>query len=751
MITGISGSGKSSLAFDTLYAEGQRRYVESLSAYARQFLGLMEKPDVDNIEGLSPAISIEQKTTHRNPRSTVGTVTEIYDYLRLLFARIGRPFCYSCGKPVQQQTVQQIVDSVLSFPKGEKIIVLSPQVRGRKGEHGHVFEKARRDGFVRVRVNHQVQDLSEKIILDKNKRHSIEIVVDRLILNDDIKSRLTDSIELALSRGKGIVFIECVSTHQQHLFSQQLACPFCEISFEELTPRMFSFNSPYGACPSCDGLGIKKDIDPNLVVPNTNLSLFEGCIKPIGSQPRGSWYSACLKSLSKIYLFDFSTPWKKLNDRTQRVLLFGTDNKQVKIKYHSEKFKGEFTTGFEGVIPNLRRRYHQTQSLNIRNWIEEFMSEHSCEDCKGTRLRKESRSVRLGGLTMDKLTSMSVEEVANFFNHLKLTKNESKIAEQILKEIRQRLGFLFNVGVGYLTLNRTAGTLSGGEAQRIRLATQIGSQLVGVMYILDEPSIGLHQRDNQRLIKTLSRLRDLGNTILVVEHDQEMMESADLIVDLGPGAGIHGGEIVAIGSPTEVKKNKKSLTGQYLSHKKSIPIPKKRRKGNGNWLTISGASGNNLKNIAVKFPLGKMICVTGVSGSGKSTLINRTLFPALAEKLSNAHSKPLSFQSIKGTNFIDKVISIDQSPIGRTPRSNPATYTGVFTFIRELFAKLPDAKMRGYKPGRVSFNVMGGRCEVCQGDGVKKIEMHFLPDVYVTCEICEGKRYNRETLEIQYK
>lgn len=751
VITGISGSGKSSLAFDTLYAEGQRRYVESLSAYARQFLGLMEKPDVDNIEGLSPAISIEQKTTHRNPRSTVGTVTEIYDYLRLLYARIGKPYCYRCGRPVERQSVQQIVDTILAFPEGERIMILSPQVRGRKGEYKDVFERAKRDGFIRVRVDGSIMDLSKPIRLDKNKQHSIEIVIDRLVVKKSVKDRLTDSIELALSRGDGIVFIERVDVKKLQLFSQHFACAFCEVNFDELAPRLFSFNSPYGACPNCDGLGFKKDIDPELIVPDESKSLLDGCVKPIGSQPKGSWYSAYLKSLSRAYNFRFTTPWKRLNPEAQQILLYGSKGEKVKIEYYSERFRGEFESEFEGVIPNLKRRYLQTKSQGIRAWIEQFMSEHACEECHGARLKKEALSVKIGNFSIAEVTALSIADALQFFENLQLTQTEQHIARQIFKEVKSRLNFLASVGVNYLTLNRTAGTLSGGEAQRIRLATQIGSQLVGVMYILDEPSIGLHQRDNMRLIETLVNLRDLGNTILVVEHDREMMESADVIVDLGPGAGIHGGELVAVGTQEEIIREKKSLTGQYLGNKKKIHVPKRINKGNGKTLQIIGAEGNNLKKVNAEFPLGRMICVTGVSGSGKSTLINRTLYPVLVQKLTKSQAYPLKYQSIEGTEHIDKVISIDQSPIGRTPRSNPATYTGLFTYIRDLFAQLPESKMRGYKPGRFSFNVMGGRCEVCQGDGVKKIEMHFLPDVYVTCEICNGKRYNRETLEIHYK
>lgn len=750
VITGLSGSGKSSLAFDTIYAEGQRRYVESLSAYARQFLGLMEKPDVDNIEGLSPAISIEQKTTSKNPRSTVGTVTEIYDYLRLLFARIGVPFCYRCGKPIQRQTVQQIVDTVLKLPEGTKFQVLAPLVRGRKGEYREVFEEARREGFVRVRVDGEIFDLSSPPKLDKNKKHNIEVVVDRLIASPKIKNRLTDSIETALNLSGGLVIISQIDGPEQ-TYSEQFACVDCGVSYEEIAPRMFSFNSPYGACPACNGLGNVRELDPTLIVPDPNLSINEGAIEPWG-EGRESWYFSHLRSLAYHYGFSLDTPWKDLPESIRRIILYGTD-REIKIRYTSSsgRVSAEFMHQFEGVIPNLARRYRQTSSSYIREWIESYMNTRPCEACKGSRLRPESLAIKINGLSIADVTRMSIKQALEFFENLQLTERELAIAHQILKEIKQRLTFLINVGLDYLTLDRTAATLSGGESQRIRLATQIGSQLMGVLYILDEPSIGLHQRDNRRLINTLLRLRDLGNTVIVVEHDRETIESADHVIDLGPGAGEDGGHVVATGPPEQIKNEPRSITGKYLSGEKYIPVPKTRRKGNGRFLILKGARGNNLKNIDVKIPLGMFVCVTGVSGSGKSTLINETLYRALKRELYRSKETPLPYDAIEGLENIDKVVDIDQSPIGRTPRSNPATYTGTFTPIRDLFARLPESKVRGYKPGRFSFNVKGGRCEACEGDGIIKIEMHFLPDVYVTCEACKGKRYNRETLEIKYK
>ena len=750
VITGLSGSGKSSLAFDTLYAEGQRRYVESLSSYARQFLGLMEKPDMDYIEGLSPAISIEQKAAARNPRSTVGTVTEIHDYLRLLYAHVGKPHCWKCDKPIQRQTVQQIVDTISKFEIGSKIYVLAPVVRGRKGQHKGVFEEVRKEGFLRVRVDGLIHPLDQKLKLEKNKKHSIEVVIDRLVLEGDYLERLTESVELSLKIGSGLTIIHELPKND-HLFSEHFACPHCEVSMEEISPRMFSFNSPYGACPHCDGLGSHMDIDPDLVVPDKSKSLIQGAIAPLGEQPRGNWYGSILKSLSKYYNFKFTTPWYKLDTDIRTILLKGTGSAKVKMEYSSERWSGTYTGGWEGAIPNLMRRYKQTKSNHIRDWIEQFMRMRACPKCDGSRLKPESRAVTLDSKSLGEISSYSIKNIKTFFSNLRLGVNEATIAEQILKEVQERLTFLVDVGLDYLTLDRSATTLSGGEAQRIRLATQIGSQLVGVLYILDEPSIGLHPRDNSRLLNSLKKLRDLGNSIIVVEHDQETMESADQLIDIGPGAGEHGGEIIFSGPPNKILKAKDSITGQYLSGIRFISIPEERREGNGKLLSISGASGNNLKKIDVMFPLGKMIVVTGVSGSGKSTLVNETIFPILSKELNNARAYPLSFDSVEGLEYLDKVIEIDQKPIGRTPRSNPATYTGVFTFIRDLFSQLPDSKIRGYKPGRFSFNVKGGRCESCEGDGIIKIEMNFLPDVYVTCEVCKGNRYNRDTLEIKYK
>ena len=750
VITGLSGSGKSSLAFDTIYAEGQRRYVESLSSYARQFLGLMEKPDMDAIEGLSPAISIEQKATARNPRSTVGTVTEIHDYLRLLYAHIGKPHCWDCGKRIQKQTVQQIVDTISKFKSGTKMHILAPLVRGRKGQHKGIIEEIKKDGFLRVRVDGNIMTVDDKIILNKNKTHTIEVVVDRLIMKKGIHDRLTESIELALKIGKGLIVVNELP-NKKHLFSEHFACPDCELSMEELVPRMFSFNSPYGACSKCDGLGSHMEVDPNLVVPDKYKSLIQGAIAPLGEQPRGNWYGSILKSLSRHYNFNFTTPWIKMNKDIRQVLLYGTGDHKFKMQYNSERWSGTYTGGWEGAINNLMRRYTQTKSTGIREWIEQFMSMRPCSDCGGARLKKEILSVKIHDKDIGDISSMSIQDLSAFFRQLSLSKMERDIANQILKEVQQRLLFLVNVGLSYLTLDRAAASLSGGEAQRIRLATQIGSQLMGVLYILDEPSIGLHPRDNNRLLNTLKSLRDIGNSILIVEHDQETIEEADYVIDLGPGAGKYGGEVTFAGPPNRLVKSKKSLTGQYISGIKQIQLPKNRRTYVTNTLSLKGASGNNLKSINVDLPLGRFIAVTGVSGSGKSTLVNETLFPLLSKELNRARAYPLAYDEIDGIHYLDKVVNIDQKPIGRTPRSNPATYTGVFNFIRDLFAKLPESKIRGYKPGRFSFNVKGGRCESCEGDGIIRIEMNFLPDVYVTCEICKGKRYNRETLEIKYR
>ena len=752
VITGLSGSGKSSLAFDTIYAEGQRRYVESLSSYARQFLGIMEKPDVEYIEGLSPAISIEQKGTSKNPRSTVGTVTEIYDYLRLLFARIGIPYCYNCGKRVEKQTVQQIVDAILNLPDGKRIHILSPIVRGRKGEYRESLKEIQKKGFVRVRIDGNVTELDKLPKLVKNKKHNIEIVVDRLVIKPEIKDRLTDSVETALHLSNGLIFVDVIGAEMQ-TFSEQFACVDCEISYEELTPRMFSFNSPYGACQSCHGLGTQMDIDPEMVVPNISKSLAQGAMEPIGGQPRGNWFSSILKSVAKEYKFDFVTPWRDLSEEAKDILLYGSGNNEITVTYvHSNgKAKGEYQTKFEGVIPNLHRRYNQTGSASIRQWIEKFMSIKACPLCLGSKLKKESLAVRIGKLNIQDVTSMPIKGAYNFIRSLKLNKTDTEIANQIIGEVKGRLKFLINVGLDYLSLDRRSSTLSGGESQRIRLATQIGSQLMGVLYILDEPSVGLHQRDNLRLINALRKLRDMGNTVLVVEHDREIIEAADWVVDMGPGAGKNGGFVVAEGTPAAIKRSTKSITGKYLSGVKKIVIPKKRREHNGRALYIKGASGHNLKKVDIMIPLGTFTAVTGVSGSGKSTLINETLYPALMKEIYSTKSHPLSHTAIEGMKYVDKVVDIDQSPIGRTPRSNPATYTGTFTYIRELFSNLAESKIAGYKPGRFSFNVKGGRCESCEGDGVKKIEMHFLSDVYVQCEVCEGKRYNRETLEIRYK
>jgi len=749
VITGLSGSGKSSLAFDTIYAEGQRRYVESLSAYARQFLGLMEKPDVDYIDGLSPAVSIEQKSTSRNPRSTVGTVTEIYDYYRLLFARIGQLHSPVTGKPLQKQTVQQIVDTILKWPEKTRIQVLAPVVSGRKGEYKELFNQFRRDGFVRVRVDGEMRMLDEEIELDKKKKHDVDLVIDRLVIDPSIQKRLTESVELALKQAEGILFINKVDSGGDVMFSEHYYDPATGKSYDEPAPRLFSFNSPFGACPQCDGLGVLTQIDPGLIVPDDNLSIQQGAIKVLNARNEG-WQFEMIQNLARQYNFAMDKSWKKLPENARHMIMYGVDEK-VKFIYKRKNGYVEWESSYEGIIPNLERRYKQTSSMHVRRWIESFMNNIPCHECKGARLKPEALAVTLNGKNIDELTSLSIGQSMRFFKELKLTTQQKKIAHQILKEVRERLEFLVNVGLEYLTLNRAAGTLSGGEAQRIRLATQIGAQLVGVLYILDEPSIGLHQRDNAKLIRTLKKLRDLGNTVLVVEHDKETMEAADYIIDLGPRAGRHGGEVVVAGTPKQVARSAKSLTGHYLAGKAHIPVPETRRAGNGKFLDILNAEGNNLKGVTGRFPLGKFICVTGVSGSGKSSLVNETLFAALARHFYGSKKNPLKHGDIKGLKHLDKVIDLDQSPIGRTPRSNPATYTGLFTPIRDLFSQLPEAKIRGYKPGRFSFNVKGGRCEACEGDGLKKIEMHFLPDVYVQCEVCKGTRYNRETLEIKYK
>ncbi|MCC6964456.1 MAG: excinuclease ABC subunit UvrA [candidate division Zixibacteria bacterium] len=750
VITGLSGSGKSSLAFDTIYAEGQRRYVESLSAYARQFLGLMEKPDIDFIDGLSPAISIEQRSASKNPRSTVGTVTEIYDYLRLLFARAGEPHCYVCGAKIAQQTVSQIVDAVMAYPENSRIQILAPLVRGRKGEHREIFEEIKKQGFTRLRVDGETFEIDAEIKLDKNKKHTIEVVVDRLVVKPGITTRLADSIETAIKLTSGVVGV-LQGSEEPRIFSTHYGCPNCDISFEELSPRMFSFNSPYGACTGCSGLGHKMEVDPDRVVPDPYLSINDGAIHPWRAD-MSNWYRVMLRGVAERYGFKFTTPFKDLTKEQQQAVLYGTD-KELTFRYESRegRHKGEYRGKFEGVIPNLERRYRQTESSGIRQWIETYMSMSPCQVCKGSRLKREATSVYVSCESIATVTAMSVKRAHKFFHTLTLTPKQATIAKQILKEVRERLGFLINVGLDYLTLDRMASTLSGGEAQRIRLATQIGSRLVGVLYILDEPSIGLHQRDNERLLNTLMELRDLGNTVLVVEHDRDTIERADWVIDLGPGAGIHGGQVVAAGTPKAIVKNPKSLTGQYLSRRRSIHVPAHRRSGNGKTVSLRGARGNNLKEVDIEIPLGIFTCVTGVSGSGKSTLINETLYRIMARHFWDAKHEPLPYKSVNGLEHLDKVIDIDQSPIGRTPRSNPATYTGTFTFIRDLFAQLPESKIRGYLPGRFSFNVRGGRCEACQGDGIIKIEMHFLPDVYVPCEVCRGERYNRETLEVKYK
>jgi len=749
VITGLSGSGKSSLAFDTIYAEGQRRYVESLSAYARQFLEQMEKPDVDTIEGLSPAISIEQKTTSKNPRSTVGTVTEIHDYLRLLFARAGRPHCYQCGKEIHSQTIQQIVDQVMALPPGTRLQLFSPIIRGRKGEYRKEFDYLRKGGYARVRVNGAVRDLSEEIVLDKNKKHTIEVLVDRLVVKEGAGKRLADSLATALNLSEGIVKVE-VGGGEDLVFSEKFACVDCGISYPEISPRMFSFNNPYGACPQCDGLGTTNYFDPDLIIPDQEVSIREGAVIPW--QGRNSMYfHQTLQSLADHYHIDLYTPFKNLPAKVQKVLLYGSNGEQIKFHYEREDRRHYYYRDFEGIIPNLERRYRETDSEIIREEMEKYMNIRPCPACQGARLRKESLSVKVGGLSIHEIAEKSIRQALEFFAHLDLNAREREIARRILKEISERLGFLLNVGLDYLTLARSSATLSGGESERIRLATQIGSGLVGVLYILDEPSIGLHQRDNARLLSTLKKLRDLGNTILVVEHDQETILESDYVLDLGPGAGVHGGELVFKGTPRDLLQSESSLTGKYLSGKLKIPLPQRRRKSREKFLTLIGASENNLKDITVKIPLGLFTCVTGVSGSGKSTLILDTLYRALAQRIYHSKEKPGKVREIQGLSEIDKVIEIDQSPIGRTPRSNPATYTGLFTPIRDLFAQLPESRARGYSAGRYSFNVKGGRCEACGGDGIIKIEMHFLPDIYVTCEVCRGKRYNRETLEVQYK
>ena len=753
VVTGLSGSGKSSLAFDTIYAEGQRRYVESLSSYARMFLGQMEKPDVDYIDGLSPAISIDQKTTSKNPRSTVGTVTEIYDYLRLLWARVGTPHCPVCGKEIRQQTIDQIIDQVLELPEGSRIQILAPVVRSRKGEYQKVFEDARRSGYVRVRVDGSIYDLSEEIKLEKNKKHNIEIVVDRLVVRSDVRQRLTDSVETASGLAGGLVIANVLSEDRDILFSQNYACEDCGVSIEELTPRMFSFNNPYGACPTCTGLGSQLKVDPALIIPDENKSILEGAIQAAGwNNIRGDGISRMyFDALAKKYRFKLTTPWRELSDQVKDIILYGTKGDKLELHYDQPRGKGVLHQPFEGICNNLQRRYSETQSDASRRELEECMSQCPCPACQGKRLKMESLAVTVGGINIYELTTKSVVEALDFVDHLTLTKTQSMIADRILKEIRSRLGFLRSVGLEYLTLSRSAATLSGGESQRIRLATQIGSSLMGVLYILDEPSIGLHQRDNDKLLDTLRRLRDLGNTLIVVEHDEDTMRSADYIIDVGPGAGVHGGHIVASGTPEEVMANPASLTGQYLSGKRYIAVPKARRAGNGHSLTIRGAAENNLKDIDVTIPLGTLTCVTGVSGSGKSSLVNEILYKRLGADLNRMKCRPGKHRDIEGEEWLDKVICIDQSPIGRTPRSNPATYTGVFNDIRDLFASTPEAKARGYGSGRFSFNVRGGRCEACSGDGLIKIEMHFLPDIYVPCEVCKGKRYNRETLEVRYK
>ena len=753
VMTGVSGSGKSSLAFDTIYAEGQRRYVESLSSYARMFLGQMDKPDVDYIEGLSPAISIDQKTTSKNPRSTVGTVTEIYDYLRLLWARAGTPHCPNCGKEIRQQTIDQIIDQVLALPEGTRIQVMAPVIRGKKGEHAKVFEDAKRSGYVRARVDGSLYELDEEIKLEKNKKHSIEIIVDRLIIRPDIRQRLTDSVETAAKLSGGLVIVNLLREEKDLSFSQNYACEDCGISMEELTPRMFSFNNPFGACPTCTGLGNQLKADPALIVQDGEKSILDGAIQASGwNNIRGDGISRMyFDALSKKYKFSLTEPWNSLSDEAKNIILYGTKGETLELHYDQPRGKGVLKQAFEGICNNIERRYKETQSDASRKELEELMSECPCPDCQGRRLRKESLAVTVGEKNIYEFTTLSVEDALIWMDGLTLTEQQMLIADRILKEIRSRLGFLKSVGLGYLTLARSAGTLSGGESQRIRLATQIGSSLMGVLYILDEPSIGLHQRDNDKLLATLKNLRDLGNSLIVVEHDEDTMRSADYLIDIGPGAGVHGGQVVAAGTPAEVMANPDSLTGQYLSGKKKIEVPAVRRPGNGKLLKVVGAAENNLRHIDVEFPLGTFTVVTGVSGSGKSSLVNEVLFKRLGAELMRMKVRPGKCDRIEGIEQLDKVVNIDQSPIGRTPRSNPATYTGLFNDIRDLFASTQEAKSRGYGQGRFSFNVRGGRCEACSGDGLLKIEMHFLPDIFVPCEVCKGRRYNRETLEVRYK
>jgi len=775
VITGVSGSGKSTLAFDTIYAEGQRRYVESLSAYARQFLEQMEKPDVESIEGLSPAISIEQKTTSKNPRSTVGTVTEIYDYLRLLFARIGKPYCYKCGKEISAQTIQQMVDRIMELPQDTKMILSSPIVRGRKGEYKKELEQLRKDGYTKIKIDGEVKDLSEDIAVDKKKKHDIDVVIDRLVIKPAIVKRLADSLEVATRLSNGIAKVEIImeqanrvgakmatwlplskdgntvaSVQKEILFNENLACIDCGISYPELTPAMFSFNSPHGACSECNGLGGKLYFDPDLVVPNKEISLREGAIAPWANKT-SIYFHQMIEALSRHFKFDIYTPFKNLPNKIQDMLLYGSGTEEVEFYYEKGDRRHYYKKPFEGVLKNLERRYHETDSSDVMEDLSQYMNTQPCPACNGSRLKKESLFVKIDDHSIYEVTQMSIKESSKFFKGLRLGKTEQEIGRRVLKEIEERLGFLINVGLDYLTLERSAATLSGGEGQRIRLATQIGSSLTGVLYILDEPSIGLHQRDNKRLLDALKRLRDLGNTVLVVEHDEETIVSADYVIDMGPGAGERGGKVVATGTPLEIIRNKQSLTGKYLSKELEIPVPSERRKSDGRFLTIKGAKANNLKSITVKIPIGLITCITGVSGSGKSTLVVDTLYRALSQRLYHSKERAGEVEDILGLEFIDKVIDIDQSPIGRTPRSNPATYTGLFTPMRDLFSELPEARMRGYKPGRFSFNVKGGRCEACEGDGLIKVEMHFLPDVYVTCEVCGGKRYNRETLDIKYK
>ena len=751
VFTGLSGSGKSSLAFDTIYAEGQRRYVESLSSYARQFLGQMEKPDLDTIEGLSPAISIDQKSTSNNPRSTVGTVTEIHDYLRLLYARIGIPHCPKCGRVIRRQTVDEVVEQVMAFGEGARVQIIAPAVRGRKGEHVKLLEQIQKDGYVRVKVDGEIYDIADVPKLDKKLKHTIDVIVDRIVVRAGAESRLAGSLETAFAFGAGLAKVE--HNGEEQLFSENYACPDCGVSIEELTPRMFSFNNPYGACPTCSGLGALMKIDPALIVPNEELSLRQGAINVTG------WQSSNTASIAGMYLaalgdkygFDMDTPFNKLSEQARHAILYGTGNERIHIEYHREFGEGSYDSPFEGVIPNLERRYKETQSDYMKHEIEEYMANIPCPDCKGKRLKSESLAVTVGGMNIAQLSDMTVRHAREKLSALTLNKTEEMIAGRILKEIDSRLGFLISVGLDYLTLSRAAGTLSGGEAQRIRLATQIGSSLVGVLYILDEPSIGLHQRDNAKLIDTLKGMRDIGNTLIVVEHDEETMLNADYIVDIGPGPGEHGGEVVFAGTPEEIMTDEKSITGKYLSGREYIAVPARRRETGENWLQIRGARANNLKNVNVDIPLGVFTCVTGVSGSGKSSLVNEVLKKTLLRDLNRARTRPGEHDEILGIDKLDKIIDIDQSPIGRTPRSNPATYTGLFDLIRDVFAQTPDAKMRGYTNGRFSFNVKGGRCEACRGDGILKIEMHFLPDIYVPCEVCGGKRYNRETLEVKYK